>query len=208
MGERATFLTCSSPRSSKLSGTRFRTCSNLERGAEMLHQFDRHPRDRGGAPAPNAPSPSFGKPSRWPPALGSGPARVARQAADRNRCLNYGFQEGTDAYAQWQNDNRPATQREPRGYCRSRSFKAPASTLLHATTLPPTLTCNTLPLAGAMSSTNLPLISKGPCGSVPCRICLCDRKEVRMWLLMKLLKRPTQTPHGGDNLGLGKADGR
>jgi hypothetical protein len=29
-----------------------------------------------------------------------------------------------------------------------------------------------------------------------------------MWLLMKLLKRPTQTPQGGDNLGLGKADGR
>jgi hypothetical protein len=29
-----------------------------------------------------------------------------------------------------------------------------------------------------------------------------------MWLLMKLLKGLTQTPHGGDNLGLGKADGR
>jgi hypothetical protein len=25
-----------------------------------------------------------------------------------------------------------------------------------------------------------------------------------MWLLMKLLERPTQTPHGGDDLGPGK----
>jgi hypothetical protein len=27
-------------------------------------------------------------------------AEAARQAADRNRCLSYGFQEGTDAFAQ------------------------------------------------------------------------------------------------------------
>jgi hypothetical protein len=29
-----------------------------------------------------------------------GAATAARQEADRTRCLNYGFQEGTDAYAQ------------------------------------------------------------------------------------------------------------
>jgi hypothetical protein len=33
-------------------------------------------------------------------------------------------------------------------------------------------------------------------------------RRAGMWLLMKLLKAPPQTPHGGDNLGLGKADGR
>jgi hypothetical protein len=52
------------------------------------------------------------------------------------------------------------------------------------------------------------IFQQAACGILSRRICLCDRKEVRMWLLMKLLKRPTQTPHGGDNLGLGKADGR
>jgi len=45
---------------------------------------------------------------------------------------------------------------------------------------------------------------------ISCRVAFAFAAERRddMWLLMKLLKQPTQTPRGGDNLGLGKADGR